>query len=227
MPPHPSSLGYSDSLEGLIFAVRNRLGGVNQSQPFGDSWDVLIQSIADSDLPGSPNEYYPDSPSGVIECLRDKAGSIPANGYYPGSLEGLRRILIDILNPNYQNSPYTATFIGLIAILVDSSLYEAPANFSFTTGGTTGNQSIQFNWQNPSTPPTSHTLEISTDGINWTNAVVVNYPTNTYTYTGLNQPFYYGRIRANYPQGNSRWITSDIIVFISMLPLIPIPALFA
>jgi hypothetical protein len=225
--PHSSDFGYADNIEGLILATKFKLGGESTQASFSDSWGHLLEVIRTCELPGIASDYYSASPQGIIDCLKDKAGAGASLGrHYPGSYEGMVRILIDILAPSYASAPYTANCIGLIAILMDSSLYEAPSNITSVTGGTQGNRSITFSWAAPSTPPVSYTVELSQDGINWILPQQITPPSTSHTYTGLTGPFYFGRVRANYAGGSSKFITSAPVVFTSLLPIIPIPALF-
>lgn len=71
---------------------------------------------------------------------------------------------------------------------------------------------LQVDWTAPDHAPVDYTVQLQdiAEGT-WGNDQEITHPTVTYTYPSLDDGRYRVRVRANYPEGSSFWVTSGTI----------------
>lgn len=103
-----------------------------------------------------------------------------------------------------------------------TAVFPRPSNLVIVTSGTTNDRTIDLSWIAPTVrTPDDYLVQLSTDGVAWSNDQTITHPTVEASYTGLADGVYYVRVRANYSSGSSGWLSSgSIILSGGLLPVI-------
>lgn len=85
------------------------------------------------------------------------------------------------------------------------------------TGGTPGAWTVELTFTAPDPPPDSYTIEQQVDFSGYSAASPDSVAGTTYTFTGLVDAIYQYRVRANYSEGSSSFVTSNqVLAFINL-----------